>query len=115
MQISLRNLRKLDCAGKPVPTFPHPALAQQSIKREVRYHPEHRRTRAGLHNILQSHAALFSVKCIAPLLRRKNRRLWSDGVEAAKTDKSQWRDEGLIRRFDSIALLVNGSHEWNGW
>jgi hypothetical protein len=26
MQISLRNLRKLDCAGKPVPTFPHPAL-----------------------------------------------------------------------------------------
>jgi hypothetical protein len=25
-QISLRNLRKLDCAGKPVPTFPHPAL-----------------------------------------------------------------------------------------
>ncbi|MGP0059114.1 MAG: hypothetical protein ACLPID_07500, partial [Beijerinckiaceae bacterium] len=27
MQISLRNLRKLDCAGKPVPTFPHPALA----------------------------------------------------------------------------------------
>jgi hypothetical protein len=27
MQISLRNLRKLDCTGKPVPTFPHPALA----------------------------------------------------------------------------------------
>jgi hypothetical protein len=27
-QISLRNLRKLDCAGKPVPTFPHPALSQ---------------------------------------------------------------------------------------
>ncbi|MGP0060136.1 MAG: hypothetical protein ACLPID_12705 [Beijerinckiaceae bacterium] len=26
MQISSRNLRKLDCAGKPVPTFPHPAL-----------------------------------------------------------------------------------------
>ncbi len=26
-QISLRNLRKLDCAGKPVPTFPHPARA----------------------------------------------------------------------------------------
>jgi DNA-binding LytR/AlgR family response regulator len=26
MQISLCNLRKLDCAGKPVPTFPHPAL-----------------------------------------------------------------------------------------
>jgi hypothetical protein len=28
MQISLRNLRKLDCAGKPAqrPTFPHPAL-----------------------------------------------------------------------------------------
>jgi hypothetical protein len=26
MQISLRNLRKLDCAGKPVPTFPDPAL-----------------------------------------------------------------------------------------
>jgi hypothetical protein len=26
MQISLRNLRKLDCAGKPVPTFPHPGL-----------------------------------------------------------------------------------------
>jgi hypothetical protein len=25
-QISSRNLRKLDCAGKPVPTFPHPAL-----------------------------------------------------------------------------------------
>ncbi len=27
-QISLRNLRKLDCAGKPVPTFPHPALVE---------------------------------------------------------------------------------------
>ncbi|MGP0058308.1 MAG: hypothetical protein ACLPID_03335 [Beijerinckiaceae bacterium] len=26
MQISLRNLRRLDCAGKPVPNFPHPAL-----------------------------------------------------------------------------------------
>jgi hypothetical protein len=26
MQISLRNLRELDCAGKPVPTFAHPAL-----------------------------------------------------------------------------------------
>jgi hypothetical protein len=28
MQISLRNLRKLDCAGKAAerPTFPHPAL-----------------------------------------------------------------------------------------
>ncbi len=26
-QISLRNLRKLDCVGKPVSTFPHPALA----------------------------------------------------------------------------------------
>jgi hypothetical protein len=26
-QKSLRNLRKLDCAGKPVPNFPHPALA----------------------------------------------------------------------------------------
>jgi hypothetical protein len=25
-QISLRNLRRLDRAGKPVPTFPHPAL-----------------------------------------------------------------------------------------
>jgi hypothetical protein len=25
-QISLRNLRQLDCAGKPVPTFLHPAL-----------------------------------------------------------------------------------------
>lgn len=28
LRISLRNLRKLECAGKPVPTFPHPALAQ---------------------------------------------------------------------------------------
>ena len=27
MQISLRNLRKHDCARKPVPAFPHPALA----------------------------------------------------------------------------------------
>jgi hypothetical protein len=27
MQISLRNLHKLDCAGKPDSTFPHPALA----------------------------------------------------------------------------------------
>ncbi|MGP0060760.1 MAG: hypothetical protein ACLPID_15880 [Beijerinckiaceae bacterium] len=29
-QISLRNLRKLDCAGKAAqrPTFPHPALAE---------------------------------------------------------------------------------------
>ena len=26
-QISSRNLLKLDCAGNPVPTFPHPALA----------------------------------------------------------------------------------------
>ena len=25
-QISLGNLRELDCAGKPVPTLPHPAL-----------------------------------------------------------------------------------------
>ncbi len=30
MQISSRNLRKLDCAGKPVPTFPHPALGWRS-------------------------------------------------------------------------------------
>jgi len=28
-QISLRNLRKLDCAGKPVSTFPHPALGSR--------------------------------------------------------------------------------------
>jgi hypothetical protein len=28
MQISLCNLHKLDCAGKPVSTFPHPAPAQ---------------------------------------------------------------------------------------
>ena len=27
MQISLRNLHKLDWAGKPVPAFPHPALS----------------------------------------------------------------------------------------
>jgi hypothetical protein len=33
MQISLRNLRKLDCAGKPVPTFPHPALELELIFR----------------------------------------------------------------------------------
>jgi hypothetical protein len=32
MQISLRNLRKLDYAGKPVPTFPHPALAHDASK-----------------------------------------------------------------------------------
>ncbi|MGP0061126.1 MAG: sulfite reductase subunit alpha [Beijerinckiaceae bacterium] len=32
-QISLRNPRKLDCAGKPVPTFPHPALATDSKPR----------------------------------------------------------------------------------
>jgi hypothetical protein len=31
MQISLRNLRKLDCAGKPVPTFPHPALRRSRL------------------------------------------------------------------------------------
>jgi hypothetical protein len=31
MQISLRNLRKLDCAGKPVSTFPHPALERLSL------------------------------------------------------------------------------------
>ncbi len=29
-QISLRNLRKLDCDGKPVPTFPHPALGDEA-------------------------------------------------------------------------------------
>ncbi|MGP0059661.1 MAG: hypothetical protein ACLPID_10285 [Beijerinckiaceae bacterium] len=31
MQISLRNLRKLDCAGKPVSTFPHPALGDKAL------------------------------------------------------------------------------------
>jgi hypothetical protein len=30
-QISLRNLRKLDCVGKPVPTFPHPALGVAAL------------------------------------------------------------------------------------
>jgi putative membrane protein insertion efficiency factor len=30
-QISLRNLRKLDCVGKPVPTFPHPALLPRRL------------------------------------------------------------------------------------
>jgi len=28
----LRNLRKLDCAGKPVSTFPHPALEHIPLK-----------------------------------------------------------------------------------
>ncbi|MGP0060599.1 MAG: hypothetical protein ACLPID_15040 [Beijerinckiaceae bacterium] len=33
MQISLRNLRKLDCAGKAAqrPTFPHPALGKRQV------------------------------------------------------------------------------------
>jgi hypothetical protein len=35
MQISLRNLRKLDCAGKPVPTFPHPALGTSATAHRV--------------------------------------------------------------------------------
>ncbi len=34
-QISLRNLRKLDCAGKPAQcsTFPHPALGRMTLRR----------------------------------------------------------------------------------
>ncbi len=30
-QISLRNLRELDCAGKALPTFPHPALTLAEV------------------------------------------------------------------------------------
>jgi hypothetical protein len=33
VQIGLRNLRKLDCAGKPVATFPYPVLGVRSIYR----------------------------------------------------------------------------------
>ncbi|MGP0061416.1 MAG: hypothetical protein ACLPID_19260 [Beijerinckiaceae bacterium] len=39
-QISLRNLRKLDCAGKAAqrPTFPHPALGEMHRSRTMQVH-----------------------------------------------------------------------------
>jgi hypothetical protein len=48
-QISSRNLRKLDCAGKPVPTFPQPALVI-FMTREIG-----KSSRGGLNFFLESH------------------------------------------------------------
>jgi hypothetical protein len=36
MQMSLSNLHKFDCAGKPVPTFPHPALKALRFRQRVK-------------------------------------------------------------------------------
>jgi hypothetical protein len=100
-QISLRNLRKLDCAGKAAqrPTFPHPALASEIFTAD-----EVASVLSGKPP-LESHNNRFGRTC-----RRRSRR--STRTPCSLPASSPAVKSATIRIFPSILPVSPASPDW---